>query len=105
MEMIFVWITANWINILVALGFMVMCYALMKKGAMQEVATICLFLVTRAEDKFGSGTGEIKYQWVVDNVYGKLPSVVKFFLTAQEIDDAIEKAVDDLQLFLEEQSK
>lgn len=105
MELFLSWCASNWASILVGVLFVVACYILIKKGYKQNVAIMCLFLVNKAEEKFGAGTGEIKYEWVLSHLYPVLPPVLKFFITENEIDDAIENAVDMMQEFLENQSK
>lgn len=105
MEMLVSWLAINWVNVLVVLVFIIGCFIALKNGYKQNVALACLLLVNKAEEKFGAGTGEIKYQFVEEHLYKMLPSVVKFFFSADEIDNVIEKAVDELQGFLEDQSK
>ena len=105
MEMLISWMAVNWVNVLVCVAFIVGCFIALKNGYKQNVALACLLLVNKAEEKFGAGTGEIKYQFVEEHLYKMLPSIVKFFFSADEIDNAIEKAVDELQDFLEDQSK
>lgn len=67
------------------------------KGRMKEVLMIISYMVQVAEDKFGSGTGALKYDFVVTSIYAVLPPVVKFFLTDKQLDVLIENAVDALQ--------
>lgn len=105
MEVLISWMVVNWVNVLVCVTFIVGCFIALKNGYKQNVSLACLLLVNKAEEKFGAGTGEIKYQFVEEHLYKMLPSIVKFFFSADEIDNAIEKAVDELQEFLEEQSK
>lgn len=105
MEAILGFLAANWASVLVVIVFIVGCFIALKNGYKQNVALACLLLVNKAEEKFGAGTGEIKYQFVEEHLYEMLPSIVKFFFSADEIDNAIEKAVDELQDFLEDQSK
>lgn len=105
MELFFSWLALNWASVSLGMVFVVACLIALKNGYKQNVALACLFLVTKAEEKFGSGTGDIKYSFVEEHLYKMLPQIVTFFFTANEIDDIIEKAVDDLQKFLEDQSK
>jgi hypothetical protein len=61
-----------------------------------------LGLVAEAEEKFGNGTGTIKYSYVVSQIYGRAPPFLKMFLTEKMIDTLIETAVNELQAKLEE---
>lgn len=98
-------LVANWISVLLVVGFIVLCYIMLKKGYRKNVALWCYILVTKAEDKFGAGTGDIKYASVLEGLYDKFPSVIRFFFSLSEIDDLIEDAVDSLQDYLLNQSK
>lgn len=105
MEVLMGFLAANFWSVAVVIVFLACCFIAFKNGYRQNVALACLILVTKAEEKFGSGTGEIKYSFVEEKLYEMLPKVVRFFFSANEIDDAIEKAVDDLQAWLENQSQ
>ena len=63
----------------------------------KEVLTAIAYFVQVAEDKFGAGTGEVKYTYVVERIYPLLPESLKFFFTDKQLDKWISKAVDDLQ--------
>ena len=63
----------------------------------KEVLTAIAYFVQVAENKFGAGQGEIKYQYVVERIYPMLPESIKFFFTSSQLDKWITKAVDDLQ--------
>lgn len=105
MEMLFSWLIANWVSVVIVMGFVAMCFIMIKRGYEKSVAMWCHILVTKAEDKFGSGTGSIKYASVLEGIYDKFPNVIRFFFSIEEIDDIIEDAVDSLQDWLLEQSK
>ena len=74
---------------------------LFKRGKTKEIYSIIKALVDEAEIKFGSGTGELKYQYVVGKLYSVLPSYVKLFISDKLLDTWIETAVDELQEYLE----
>ena len=74
---------------------------LFKKGKTKEIYSIIKALVDEAEIKFGSGTGELKYQYVAGKLYSVLPSYVKLFISDKLLDTWIETAVDELQEYLE----
>ena len=75
---------------------------LFKKGKTKEIYSIIKALVDEAEIKFGSGTGELKYQYVAGKLYSVLPGYVKLFISDKLLDTWIEIAVNELQEHLEE---
>lgn len=94
-------ITANWISILVVVLFIVAMVVLVRFGYRKQVKDICFYLVTRAEQEFGSGTGQLKYATVVTWLYERLPGIVKFFITDKTIDRLIEDAVTRMKNYLD----
>lgn len=70
---------------------------LFKNGKSKEIFYIVKSLVDEAEVKFGSGTGALKYEFVVGRLYAILPGYVKLFVSDKLLDLWIEKAVDELQ--------
>ena len=78
---------------------------LFKRGKTKEIYSIIKALVDEAEIKFGSGTGELKYQYVVGKLYSILPGYVKLFISDRLLDFWIETAVDELQGYLENKIK
>ena len=74
---------------------------LFKRGKTKEIYSIVKALVDEAEIKFGSGTGALKYQYVVGKLYSVLPGYVKLFISDRLLDIWIETAVDELQEYLE----
>lgn len=105
LETILGWLALNWISVLLVVGFIVVCFIMIKRGYRKTVALWCYILVTKAEDKFGSGTGDLKYAEVLEGVYTKFPNVIRFFFSVNEIDDIIESTVDTFQDWLLMQSK
>ena len=75
---------------------------LFKRGKTKEIYSIIKALVDEAEIKFGSGTGELKYQYVAGKLYSVLPGYVKLFINDKLLDTWIEIAVNELQEHLEE---
>ena len=75
---------------------------LFKRGKTKEIYSIIKALVDEAEIKFGSGTGVLKYQYVVGKLYSVLPGYVKLFINDKLLDTWIEIAVNELQEHLEE---
>ena len=61
---------------------------------------VALSLVVLAEEKFGAKTGPIKYSWVVLEIYKTLPAFIVKYITPDIIDDAIEKALEEMKKLL-----
>lgn len=66
--------------------------------------TILLHLVTEAEEKWGGGTGEIKFSAVAEALYDKLPSAARFLLSGKTIASLIESAVERMKQYLSQEN-
>lgn len=78
---------------------------LFKQGKKKEIYAIVKSLVNEAEVKFGSGTGALKYEFVVGRLYAVLPGYIKLFITEKLLDYFIETAVNELQEYLEKETE
>lgn len=87
----------NYLSIIVTIIFVVSLLLLYKNNKKDIVKQILLSLVVQAEKALGSGTGELKYAWVVDNFYDKIPGIIKLLFTKKEIDTMIEDGVQRLK--------
>ena len=87
----------NYPSIIVIILFVVGMLLLYKNNKKDIVKKILLSLVVQAEKALGSGTGELKYAWVVDNFYDKMPGIIKMLFTKKEIDTMIEESVQKLK--------
>lgn len=85
------------LDILVVLMFALVLGYLVKIGKTDTVKKIVLSLVVQAEKALGSGTGELKYAFVVDALYSKLPAVIRLLYSKKEINQFIEDAVQQLK--------
>ena len=92
----------NWLDVLVVLFFVAFIVLLWKKGKQQAVKSMIYYLVCKAEQQFGSKTGDIKYAAVVTWLYDRLPIIVQWVFTKEEIGNYIEEAVDRLKKYLQE---
>lgn len=63
---------------------------------------IVLSLVVQAEKTLGSKTGELKYAYVVDKLYDRLPDIIKILYTKNDIHNIIESQVIKLNEILKE---
>jgi len=70
-------------------------------GKKREAKQIIYYLVHEAEKRFGAGTGDTKYAYVVAQVYPKLPTVVRLFMTEKALDTLIDKSVKELEYRLQ----
>lgn len=80
-------------------------FILYKSNKKIEIYRIVQGLVCEAELRLGSGTGDLKYDFVVRKVYCVLPFYVKMFVSEKLLDIWIETAVDELQEMLDEEIK
>jgi len=93
-------ITQYWDSILVVVLFIAICIVLVRKGSAGYVKQMLFYLVTQAEAEFGSGTGNLKYAAVTTWLYERIPTILKFFFTAKQIDAMIEAAVEQMKEYL-----
>ncbi|WP_425446419.1 hypothetical protein [Dethiothermospora halolimnae] len=93
-------IKGYWVPIVVILIAMISLIFLYKKGKEDTVRKVILSLVIQAEKLLGSGTGELKYAWVVEQIYKTLPIMVQLIFTRKQIDSMIEEAVEFLKDYL-----
>jgi hypothetical protein len=87
-------LAANWDSVLVILLFAVLVIVLIKRGETKILKQILYNLVTQAEKQFGSGTGSLKYAAVADWIYQRIPTILKFLFTANDIERMIEAALE-----------
>ncbi len=86
---------------LVMLGLtIVILTTMIKLGGRKQVLEILFYLVVKAEQEFGSGTGELKFASVVTWLYSHIPTVYKFLFTKKEIDKMIEFSVQRMKEYL-----
>lgn len=78
---------------------------LLKVGEREKALLIIKELVDEAENRFGKGTGELKYNYVVERVQAILPAYIRLFITKKTLDRMITIAVDELQEHLEKEIK
>lgn len=88
--------------LVVAIVYVVLLY---KNNKKIEIYKIIQGLVCEAEIRLGSGTGDLKYEFVVNKVYSLLPFYVKIFVSEKLLDIWIETAVDELQEMLDKEIK
>lgn len=89
-----------WVDAIIILVAVVLLIVAYKAGHRNTVKKIILSLVVQAEKALGSGTGELKYAMVIEAIYNKLPVVMRFLFTPEEIDNMIEEGVGKLKEIL-----
>lgn len=93
-------LVTNWDSVLLVVAFIVLLIILLKKGYKTQVNEILFYLVSKAEQEFGGGTGQLKYAAVTTWVYERLPAIAKFIFTPKQIDIMIEAAVTRMKEYL-----
>ncbi|SNS77291.1 hypothetical protein SAMN05446037_102056 [Anaerovirgula multivorans] len=81
---------------------MVISLLLYKKGKTDFVRKVVLALVTEAEKRYGNGTGDLKYNHVVERIYEVLPWILRVLYSKEQLDKMIEDAVEYLKRYLAE---
>jgi hypothetical protein len=93
-------ISNKWASILVIIITLIILVLLYKYNRKDLVRKIILSLVVQAEKALGSGTGELKYAYVIDKFYSNLPGILKLLYTPKEIDIYIAEGVSKLKKIL-----
>lgn len=88
----------NWDSLLVILVFIGLIIFFAVKGKKKIVYKMLYALVTEAEKIYGSGTGSVKFAYVVEKVYSYMPAILKIFITYDALKDMIEKALAEAKI-------
>ena len=64
---------------------------------LQNLVPIALVLVTDAEITFGGGTGQLKRSYVIDELYKRIPDDYKKYITEDNLDSIINKALEEAE--------
>ena len=64
---------------------------------LQNLVPIALVLVTDAEIAFGGGTGQLKRSYVIDELYKRIPDEYKKYITEDNLDSIINKALEEAE--------
>lgn len=95
-------------SIIMAIVFVVLVLVLWFawRGKYRDKAKqMLLSLVIAAEEKFGGGTGELKFAYVAERLYEVMPGIFQVFFTAEDIAGWIEEAVTKMKEYLSENEK
>ena len=95
----------HWAYIVIALLFMAIIVVLALRGKKQIIYKMLYALIDEAERQFGSGTGKLKFSYVLEKIYGALPSIVRAFITYSMLEKWIENALAEMKEYWKEQSE
>lgn len=96
-------IMENLVTIIIVVIFIavVLIFWFAGKGKYRDKAKqMLLALVIAAEEKYGSGTGEIKFAYVAERIYNIMPTPFQFMFSAETIAKWIEEAVEYMKKYL-----
>ena len=86
-------IVQNWDFILLIVAAIAGVVFAIFKGNKSVVMKMLFSLVTEAEKEYGGGTGVLKLAEVMNQIYPKLPPIVKTFVTAERLTKWVEEAL------------
>ncbi|MDX9917311.1 MAG: hypothetical protein RBT15_04770 [Gudongella sp.] len=72
---------------------------------LQNLVPIALVLVTDAEIEFGGGTGPLKRSYVIAELYKLIPDEYKKYITEENLDQIINKALEEAERLWAENPK
>lgn len=93
-------LNANIYNLIAILIVLFFIFIALKLGYEKQVKQFMLYLVIKAEKEFGSKTGKLKFSAVASWVYERLPSIARIFISANDIKQLIEEAVETMKEYL-----
>ena len=88
----------HWLDILIIAGVVLAIFQLYFRGHKEYLRDLAFKLVTDAELKYGSQTGELKYAFV----HSKLPVMLSLIFSEKFVSELIEDAVDKLKDYLDD---
>ena len=94
--------TELWVGAVIAIVLIVGAIVLYRFGCVKEAKMILLHLVSEAEERWGGGTGEIKFSEVACRLYEILPQAARYVLSTKTIASLIENAVAQMKAILTE---
>ena len=97
-------IIAYWDSILVVLAIVAVIVFLAVRGKKDIIYKMLYALCNEAEKLYGSGTGKLKFAYVMEKAYSALPAIIKVFITYKTFEKWIEEAVKKWKADLEEKA-
>lgn len=98
-------LAANWDSVLVVIAALALLGLLAFKKRWNSLDQILFGLVTWAEREYGSGTGALKLAAVIEKVYPHIPAIVRVFISAEQIEQMVDKALEAAKLKWEKNPK
>ena len=98
-------IVANWDILLACLVIVAFIAFLLVRGKKDIIFKILYSLVNEAEEIFGSGTGKLKFAYVMEKAYALLPAMVRLVITYKTFERWIENAVAKMKEDLAEKAE
>ena len=94
--------TELWVGAVIVIVLIVGAIVVYRFGCVKEAKMILLHLVSEAEERWGGGTGEIKFSEVACRLYEILPQAARYVLSTKTIASLIENAVAQMKAILTE---
>lgn len=86
------------IGVIIALGTL---YIAIRNKGLRQVA---ISLIVEAEEAFEYGKNSEKFNYVFENFYARLPTLLKFVLTKENVIIFIQKVFDEIKIALDYQN-
>jgi len=86
------------LGVITVLGIL---YISIKNNGLRKVAII---LIVEAEKAFKYGKNSEKFNYVFENLYARLPTLLKILMTKQDIEAFIQKIFDEIKVSLDYQN-
>jgi hypothetical protein len=86
-------IIENWALIITAVAAIFALLFVAFRGNKSIVMEMLVAMVTVAEKEYGSGTGALKLASVMEQIYPKLPAIIKTFISSKTLISWIESAL------------
>lgn len=83
------------IAVIVAIG---MLYFAIKNKGLRETA---IYFIVEAEKKFEHGKNSEKFNYVFEQVYNRLPTILKFIVTKENVITFIQAIFDEIKIALD----
>jgi hypothetical protein len=95
--MVWTFFQTYWLDIIISLVVAAVLILLWRRGKKDLVKKFIYSLVVQAEKQLGSKTGQEKFAAVMAAIYQRIPFIIRFFFSQQNLTDFIEWAVAKLK--------
>lgn len=85
---------------IIIVGIILLCYMLVKLNQNIRLKAYEFFL--KAEHEFISGAGENKMDYVLENVYDYLPTIIRFFISQDMMKSLLQKLFNEIKDLLDD---